>query len=293
MKLYAEQIIELERERKDEIATIENNVQEIAQLYWERIAVMIYFLFDYMDDVTKQDMKKVISNIQVMSFRSVKCSGEITLPNEQDNCIASALSNILIGLQTLKNRLNLPLLLTKEDVNFATSIILDRSYRIVESKAVVKEIKKKEGKVKKYLENRDVTVVDSSSPVYVAGEEHESPVYVAGEEHESPVYVAGEEHESPPVSEDEEFVDSQDDGIPNDVEYGSEDIENVASFGMRKKAPSQNEQVKIALKQIAGDNTADIDVLYVHFMKAVKDIRTDGMPKDIKTNRINFFATIA
>lgn len=260
MKLYAEQIIELEKSRRDEISDIENNVQEIAQLYWERIAVMIYFLFDYMDDATKQDMKNVISNIQLMSFKRVKCSGEITLSNEQDNCIASALCNILIGLQTLKNRLNLPLLLTKEDINFATSIILDRSYRLVESKVVVEEIKEKEEEIKEYLE----------SPQYIAEEEPVSPI--SEEEIE---YIAEEE-------EEEELLEPND-----DIEY--EDV----SFGMRRNAPAKNEQVKIALKQIAGDNVTNIDVISTHFMKAVKDIRTDGMPKDIKTNRINFFATIA
>jgi hypothetical protein len=246
MARYMDMIAQLNRERKQELLYIEKGVQELAELYWKRITTMVYFLLKYKKDSSEQDIRKIIAKIELMSYKQVKCKSDIVFEDEEENCVASALANVLIGLQTMKNRQGLPLAMEKEDIDFAHSIILDKKFQ---------------GGIGKKSEEEEKDEDVSEGVEY--------------------------EQEEKDVDIDEENLD---------VEDYLEDLEesgSLAEFGIGR-TPSKNEQIKILLKQIGGEKIKDINILTERFISAVKDIKNDkGTPANVKTNRINFFATIA
>lgn len=119
---------DLSRERNEEIAHWKYNMTDIAQVYWDRMVVMVYFLIQYIRDANTQDIRYAIASIELLNSSPTSCKGlNINLSNEEDNCISSALINILIGIEEFKYQYGDNIPFGTNDIDLAGSIIVSRN----------------------------------------------------------------------------------------------------------------------------------------------------------------------
>lgn len=128
MKNIDEQIVMLHRKRKEEIMHWERNNKDIAQVYWDRIISMVYFVMKHLEKSNEQNIRDIIISAELMNSKKAVCdNGESTLPDPQDNCISSALTNLLIGIQNFKEQYGQSTPIGKMDIDLAGSIILNKN----------------------------------------------------------------------------------------------------------------------------------------------------------------------
>ena len=89
--------------------------------------MFIYFLIKELKINNDFNVKKTLIQIQTINSRPRKC--ETILPNYSDNCILSALLNLLLSIQKLKQDLNVEKSISFDyyDVALAGSIILNKT----------------------------------------------------------------------------------------------------------------------------------------------------------------------
>uniref|UniRef100_A0A6C0EKF6 NADAR domain-containing protein n=1 Tax=viral metagenome TaxID=1070528 RepID=A0A6C0EKF6_9ZZZZ len=219
-------------------------INSISQIYWDRIVVMIYFLMQHIRDANTQDIRRAIAAVEMLNSKKVSCENlSHNLDNEEDNCISSALGNLLVGIEAFKYQYGEHIPMGKHDINLAASIILNREIN----------------------ENK----VEDMAPEFQEPEEEESQLEFEDD------LAAMEEMSS--IGEFE----------------GYEDVSSAAdsaNFGM--KYIEEVERVKILLREISQKDVVDIDDLARYFLGMIRLVKTTKMSPQVKTNRINFFATI-
>ena len=100
--------------------------KEIAQIYWDRISVMLSTLIININPSTGSSIRDVIVKAEIMNSEKVNCLRIIA--NEQDNCIVSAIINLLTGIMKFKEEFSGNMDLDEDDVRLAGSIILNSKY---------------------------------------------------------------------------------------------------------------------------------------------------------------------
>jgi predicted NAD-dependent protein-ADP-ribosyltransferase YbiA (DUF1768 family) len=129
------------------------------EVIWKRLAVIIYYLIKHLNDSgsTIENIRAEIGRVQIFSSTSIhKCEKIIT--NEYDNCIVSAIINILRGIIDFNKKFSksYEVTVTELDVKTAVSIILKTDpYGIL-----VKKDKKLD-----YLKNDDEDISDDDDEV--------------------------------------------------------------------------------------------------------------------------------
>ena len=98
--------------------------QEIVELLWKRVVIMIYYLVQHMENATIQNIRTALGQVEGLLSKQVPCLPP-TLPDENDNCIVSALINLIAGIVTFNKRLSYDSTVTEGDVHVAASIILN------------------------------------------------------------------------------------------------------------------------------------------------------------------------
>jgi predicted NAD-dependent protein-ADP-ribosyltransferase YbiA (DUF1768 family) len=98
--------------------------QEVVGLLWKHVVVMVYYLVRHMKDATIQSIRTALGQIQGLLSKKVSCSPS-ALEDETDNCILSALLNLLVGIVTFNKQLSMGSTLAENDVHVAASIILN------------------------------------------------------------------------------------------------------------------------------------------------------------------------
>jgi predicted NAD-dependent protein-ADP-ribosyltransferase YbiA (DUF1768 family) len=132
IKRYNEQMLDLHRRKKSEYNNFLRTLETVSQIYWNKIVIMIYFLLQ----TGKQsmiDVKQAIIDIVQLNSAKTVCSQVISSDDEQ-NCIASAITNILIGIEKFKHQYADALPLGIPDIQLSVSIILDQSFKPDKSK---------------------------------------------------------------------------------------------------------------------------------------------------------------
>lgn len=95
---------------------------EVIDLIWKRVAVMIYVLIKYIEVSTLKNIRAVIAKVELLVSGKTKCVQLIS--NEEDNCILSAIINILRGIVEFNKQYSYGTDLTEIDIKAAMSIIL-------------------------------------------------------------------------------------------------------------------------------------------------------------------------
>lgn len=215
---------------------------EIIEIIWKRIVVMLYFLIKYIKNSTIQNIRSVISKIELMVSENTHCV-EI-LSDEYDNCIVSALINLIRGIVIFNKKFGYVTEITEQDVITAASIILNAD---VSSK--IKPATKLPSTPNLQPENAD-------EPIEWQEEEFVFPQEIIDE--------------APP---EEEFIDFADYG-----DYGDENI----------YSPGRNMLLSVLGEIPEIKNPKEL----AKFIEgAIETIKAYPMSKQIKKNRINFFAT--
>lgn len=116
-------ILEISRKKKEEYNHHLYTVMDVARVYWSQLASMIYFLMKS-DNATGHQVRKIIALSEISTSKNSTCVGE--LDDEQDNCVASALINLLVGINKFKVEYAEKLPLSTKDIQLAGTIILER-----------------------------------------------------------------------------------------------------------------------------------------------------------------------
>ena len=85
---------------------------------------MIYFMIEFSKEKGIQNIRAIIAKVEMLVSKGNKCVR--ILDNELDNCIASALVNIISGLVEFNNKYGSNNVINKIDVETAASIIVNR-----------------------------------------------------------------------------------------------------------------------------------------------------------------------
>lgn len=221
------EIATLARRKKDEYNYHLLNMAQLSEAYWKKVVVMVYFLLDHLKgrEKTMQNVREVIVKAEQLNSQKKKCQVPVSIGDKEDNCIASALVNILSGIKAFKFQYN-DVPLEKADIDLASSILLNSD-----------------------ISGDDVEDVKIEEDVKV----------------------------------DVEFV--------HDLGQEQGDTES-AEFSMRKKDKpiSEVETVRILLRELGAKKlNKDLVKYFLGTVKTVKDYRLNSK---VKTNRINFFATL-
>ena len=95
------------------------------EVIWKRLAVIIYYLIKHLNDSgsTIENIRAEIGRVQIFSSTSIhECEKIIT--GEYDNCVVSAIINILRGIIEFNKKFSKSYEVTELDVKTAVSIIL-------------------------------------------------------------------------------------------------------------------------------------------------------------------------
>jgi predicted NAD-dependent protein-ADP-ribosyltransferase YbiA (DUF1768 family) len=219
------------------------------EVIWKRIAVIIYYLIKHLEESTLQNIRAVLGRIELMVTKGGKCIDII--PDDYDNCIVSALINLLRGISEFNKQFSYNSTITDRDVKTAASIIL----------------------------NSDVS--DEIKPMIPDAGVDNKPAGWVGQDIDLVQPEGGDD------GGDDEFIFPDDDD--GDGDYGIEDGEgedlNPDDDGF---SPSRNMIVSVLREN---DDIKDPENIALVIEGAVETIKTHPMSKQVKRNRINFFAT--
>ena len=264
----AHQVKQLEAEMKQlmfiqdkKVLHYETHLKDLAQVYWDRLVVMIYFLINFINSqqngANPVDIKLMIAKIETLNSKNTVC--DRILDDEQDNCIASALLNILLGIEKFKTYYAEDIPLGIPDVNLAASLILNKDV----------------------FEEDIVDVQNAEDPEFL---EVDGDFDIPGDD-------SDEENADPYSDRDAEFQFKG--------KYKHQHLKNVARTNVTQKKKHRRvesddiEIIKDKLRALDSRNSIeDINSLAKYFMNIITNIKSAPVSNKVKTNRINFFATI-
>ena len=97
---------------------------EVIDLIWKRVAVMIYVLIKYLEVSTLKNIRAVIAKVELMVSAKTDCIQLIS--NDEDNCIFSAIVNILRGIVEFNKQYSYSTDLNEIDIKAAISLIIKK-----------------------------------------------------------------------------------------------------------------------------------------------------------------------
>lgn len=234
-----------------DFSQIDNDVVEVI---WKRVAVIMYYLIKHLEDSTLQNLRAVIARIELMVTKGSQCI--YIIPDDYDNCIVSAIINIIRGISEFNKQFSYNIDITELDIKTATSIILNTEVS-QEIKPYVKE--KKQEKMKDLIE--DPYIEEDLNEV-----EEEELIFP--------------DDDNEVMETDFMFPDDDEEG-ENDYGDGEEDQDDIFS-------PRRNMLISV-LREI--ENIKDPEEIALTIEGAIETIKTYSISNQIKRNRINFFST--
>jgi predicted NAD-dependent protein-ADP-ribosyltransferase YbiA (DUF1768 family) len=251
---------------------------DTVEVMWRRLAVMIYYLIEHLEDSTIKNIRAVIGRIELMVSNKAPC--ETILTDEEDNCIASALINLLKGINLFNKQFSYSTDITAKDVNTAASIILDAD--VSDEIAPKSKVAKDDGE-----SEIDPVLLELLKGTNIQPDEDDSPTMVKrpigydpeiDPEDYGPEFVPESyEDEESERDEDEEFI------FPSSPENSDFEAEQEAGFS------SDHNMLVGVLSEI--EDNKNPELISKHIEGAIETIKKYPMSKHIKRNRINFFAT--
>lgn len=231
--------------------------KRIAQIYWNRISVMLSVLIQNLKPATSENIRQVLAKSEMLASETANCVR--ILANEQDNCIVSAILNLLTGIMKFKEEFSGNLDLDADDVILAGSIILNNKFQPT-------------------LVNEDIPDSDDEDEDKDKDDEKDDAFDVSPEGY---------------------FPSDNEDNEDNNDDYGDtiDGYSENPYFAFKRRPKSSKEtvdegdlaKVEQQVMQIGSENSADIAL---QIMKTLSVIKKSNVAPKVKQNRINFFATI-
>lgn len=286
MKKFAENINKIKGQQKDELNHIKFVIQDVSHILWKYISNMIKILINSIKNPTHQSIRKAIINAEFLISDKNTCENiPVNLTDPFDNCITSAIANILSGIESFKYQYADTIPLGTYDIDLATSIIIGREPK--PDKEPDQEPEQREHLQAR--ENNDENQDDE--------DENESNI---PEEQNQAEELEPDEKEFDYEDENEDLLENEDNPEEQGEFLEDENPFEFSRFGVKKwnkklKEPKDyEEQIKMILQQITRvqSEIPNIDKLVKHFLKAIKTIKNSKLSEKVKINRINFFATL-
>jgi len=127
MKDIRERLMNINGKKKKTILMRDLAIQDLSKIYWSRIVAMVMFLIQHIKNSNEQDIRRAIASIEMLNSEKFSCENAgANFDNDTDNCIASALSNLLIGIQSFKYQYGEHIPFGTYDIDLAGSIILNQ-----------------------------------------------------------------------------------------------------------------------------------------------------------------------
>lgn len=231
--------------------------KNIAKIYWDRIVVMIKTLIKNVQPATAENIRDTLVKVEMLTSEPPNCIRVIN--NEEDNCIVSAMINLLKGIHQFKEELGESTELDEDDVKFAGSIILNSKFN--PQNEWVDEEHDEMGDEGDASE-RDSPAFDIDDSGFFPGDDSHTEEVDYGSDLDTPgdnphfyfKWGAKTKGESKPI------------GINGDLEKIEQQVVLISSENSRKVSEE--------------------------LLKMVETIKKSNLNNKIKQNRINFFATI-
>lgn len=128
-KYIKDELIRINNYKYDEIQSFKKIIKQISKIYWSHLTSIINYIVSNLKNPSENDIKKALIAIDlVLKTRSPNCSNIINLQDSIENCVVSALTNILIKIKNFKHLYideeRLPF--GNHDIDFASFILLGK-----------------------------------------------------------------------------------------------------------------------------------------------------------------------
>ena len=234
--------------------------EKVIDVLWKRVAVMIWYLIKYLNETTIQNVRRVLLSIEQLTSQEKPC--EKIINGTLDNCIVSAILNILQNLISFNKKYSLEQDIDKIDVETSVSIILNKD-------------------MKGLLELRPEIISKN-----IDDEEEEDPYQDLYDDLDQELLEDLDEGDEDEMEDDDE--DEMEDDDEGEMEDEGDDYEDEGDdFG---NIYSQMQTNNLTTRLSAIPEIKDVEEIYLYIMSAVETVKTQKMSKNIKINRINFFA---
>src|SRR5690606_20842512 len=104
VKNIKNKIVEIMKERNSALLKYELRMRDIAQVYWLKLIAMVWFLRKHLGHKKQNDIKIALVDLEQKNI-DLGCEvigGDFVDRNTRDNCIISALCNLLMGIREFK-----------------------------------------------------------------------------------------------------------------------------------------------------------------------------------------------
>jgi predicted NAD-dependent protein-ADP-ribosyltransferase YbiA (DUF1768 family) len=272
-----------------------NNAEtEVVEILWRRVAVIMYYLIEHTKNLSTYNIRSILGNIEQLVTQGGSCI-EVA-PNPRDNCIISALVNILNGIVQFNKDMGTSSILGKQDVETAASIILNND--------IIGEV------IPSKLNDEDIVFEDAAIEAKRVGADIATQAYRAYTNNEIDrdeitrnriaVMKARSKYWNKRMKDQKnnEGIDLEtlvDDSLNEDDDY--EEMERQLEISMEKSIDDDD------VIEPGMENASLLDILRnmegvkypgrfaTLIAGATKIIKGYKMSNRVKTNRINFFAT--
>lgn len=281
---------------------------ETIQLIWQRIVVMIYYLMEHMQASSIQNIRATLAQLELMVSEPATC--EPIIPDDDfENCIASALINILVGIKNFNDNISYMEEITKLEIDTAISIIIGKDITKVKEKkqsdqpTIDPEQKKLEQIAQELVPDIEEGSEDELELELIKelgldqpqrrqlppSRRNRQPSQIPVETHSVlPSTYVDSSQEQDETDSEEDFEESgvkqepeEDFYIPSDYELASSDDDY---------SPKAN-NIKQKLRTLGLVSEPNLEYIAQDIENAIYTIKLRKMSIKVKQNRVNFFAT--
>lgn len=272
--------------KKKEHQSMNIQISRIAQIYWDRIVFMIKTLIKNLQPNTSSNIRDALVSVEMMTAEETNCVRIVK--DEKDNCIVSAIINLLKGIYVFNNKLSdIPPVLDEDDVKFAGSIILNSEFKPIniwqgEDRQDIRDIEDIDMGVEFVADKGDYLLGDID-------QQNDRDEYDIPDEGMFPQDFIDDDREIGGYEDDGNFGGYEDDGDFDNpfwsFKWGVKNNGKDQSIQLNNEIDKIQEQVTL----ISPENSLQVSK---EIIKMVDIIKKSKLANIIKQNRINFFATI-
>ena len=284
--------------KKGEYQSMNNQISRIAQIYWDRIVFMIKTLIKNLQPNTSSNIRDALVSVEMMTSEEANCVRIVK--DEKDNCIVSAIINLLKGIYIFNDELtDITPVLDEDDVKFAGSIILNSEFKPInlwqgEDRQDIGDIEDIDMGVEFVADKGNYSLGDIDQQN--DRDEADKGNYSLGDidqQNDRDEYDIPDEGMFP-----QDFIDDDDDREIGGYEDDGDFDNPFWSFkwGVKNNGKDQSIQLNNEINKIqeqvtliSRENSLQVSK---EIIKMVDIIKKSKLANIIKQNRINFFATI-
>jgi len=289
---FKEQLEKIVMEKRQERLSLEQNRQECVVMMWRFLENSIRTLIKSMDDPTQEEIKMVLTNSILAISEKGKCKTvPVEFKNPAVNCIASALSNTITALQSLKHKNELPLKIDEDDLDTCASIILGKHVSASHVTVVISQDEKGEK-----FQEMERNLEEIEDEIEAEKEEEDENILI---EEESDI----EDEEKEDEKDEEEILEKDEKDEKDEEEIDEQaflELEEEPEFFLGKKSPKMKtltifpslyQKVRMVLVEASGNKLRNDDEMTRYFFAIMETMRTTRcVSARTKINRVNFFA---